>query len=386
MTTDRNSTRAAGAERWRIAFIARRFGSRFGGAEAYAEHLLAELVQRHDVHVFCQHYDSPLPLPHTVLPRRRGLPRWLNLWHFTRQCAPRVADFDIVHSHENAPPGHIHGVHVVPVRYSRRDRDRSFGKRLATTLSPRLQAYLRLEAQRFAPAPGKWLVAASGRIDEQIAAVYAHTASREVITPGVQLPARLPTRADARSQLRLPHDARIAVLVANDPWRKGFASVLQAMRAPGVPWHVLVVGGADAMVERVRAAARQAGLDHRVHAWPAQAPVWPFYAAADFCVFPTLGDAFGMVPLEAMACGLPVIVSDAQWCGFAAHLVHREHALLLADPRDPAGLVTAVTQLHSEFALAPGLARRGAELARQFSWPAIAARYETLYRRSLQSR
>ncbi len=380
------STTVNGRDRLRIAFIARRFGARHGGAEAYAEHLLAELASRHDVHVFCQHYQSDLQLPHTLLPQQRGVPRWLNLWRFTKRCSALVKDYDVVHSHENAPPGHIHGVHVVPVRYSRRERDRSLWRRLATALSPRLQAYLYLERRRFAPARGKWLVPASERIDEQIAAVYSRTAAREVITPGVQLPERLPTRAEARQQLNLPSNARIAVLVANDPWRKGFATVLQAMRSGSLPWHVIVVGGAEAMAKRVRTAAHEAGLGDRVHAWPAQTPIWPFYAAADFCVFPTLGDAFGMAPLEAMACGLPVIVSDAQWCGFAAHLEHRRHALLLADPRDPSGLATAVAQLHSEFALAPSLAREGVELARQFSWPAIAARYESLYRQSLQMR
>ncbi|MGE4338449.1 MAG: glycosyltransferase, partial [Pigmentiphaga sp.] len=128
----RSSFTPAPQPRWRIAFIARRFGARFGGAEAYAEHLLRQLSLRHDVHVFCQEWDSPLDLPRTILPRPRGWPRWLNLWNFSRRCARLTKGFDIVHSHENAPAGDIHGVHVMPVRYSRRQRDRTVWRRVAT--------------------------------------------------------------------------------------------------------------------------------------------------------------------------------------------------------------------------------------------------------------
>jgi len=375
----------SGAARWRIAFIARRFGARFGGAEAYAEHLLRQLSARHEVHVFCQEWDSPLPLQHTQLPRPRGWPRWLNLWYFSRRCARLTRDFDIVHSHENAPAGHVHGVHVMPVRYSRRQRDRTLWQRLATRLSPRWQAYLAMEAARYRPAPGKRLVAASDLIDAQIGAVYAATAPRSVITPGVAVPAAIPERATARARLGLPADAWLAVLVANDPWRKGYAAILQAMALVS-GWSLLVVGGEGDTVQRVRAAAHAAGLTDRVHAWGGQADVWPWYAAADGCVFPTLGDAFGMVPLEAMALGRPVVISAEPYCGLARHLRHEVNALVLEDPRDPEALANAMRRLLHEDALARRLGEGGAALAATFGWDGIASAYEREYQLALEAR
>ncbi|MCK9510675.1 MAG: glycosyltransferase family 4 protein [Pigmentiphaga sp.] len=380
-----NEPAAGTPPRWRIAFIARRFGARFGGAEAYAEHLLRQLSLRHEVHVFCQEWDSALDLPRTVLPWPRGWPRWLNLWRFSRRCAILTKDFDIVHSHENAPAGHVHGVHVMPVRYSRRQRDRTVWRRLATRFSLRWQAYLAMEAARYRPAPGKRLVAASGLIDAQIGAVYARTAPRTVITPGVALPAAIPGRAEVRRELGLPADAWLAILVANDPWRKGYAAILQAMAmAPG--WSLLVVGGEGDTVRRVRAAADEAGLAERVFAWGGQTDVWPWYAAADACVFPTLGDAFGMVPLEAMALGRPVVISAEPYCGLTRHLRHDINALVLDDPRDPAALAAAVRRLLQEDGLARRLGEGGAALAATFGWDGIATAYEREYRLALEGR
>lgn len=380
-------TTSAGASRLRVAFIARRFGKHFGGAEAYAEHLLAELAQRYDIHVFCQAWDSALPLPHTLLPRLPGLPRWLNLWRFSRQCAALTAGFDIVHSHENAPTGQVHGVHVMPVRFARQQRDTRWLQRVRTALSPRWQGYLRLEAARYRPAPDKVLVAASALIHEQIGQVYAHTARRVVITPGVALPAALPSRQQARYQLGLPAAVSLGVLVANDPWRKGLAVILAAMaQASAQPWHLLVVGGEGDTAARVRQAASAAGLADRVHALNSQHHIWPCYAAADFCVFPTQGDAFGMVPLEAMAAGLPVLLSSGQTCGFARHVQHGRDAWVLNDPHDAPALAGAVERLLSDEVLASNLRQGARALAEQFSWPALAQAMAGEYERVWQAR
>lgn len=375
------------APRLRVAFLARRFGKRFGGAEAYAEHLLAELARWHDIQVFCQEWDSALALPHVVLPRLPGLPRWLNLWRFSRQCAALTNGFDLVHSHENAPTGHVHGVHVMPVRHARQVRDTTWAKRVGTALSPRWQAYLRLEAARYRPAPDKVLVAASALIDAQIGQAYAHTARRVVITPGVAVPDGLPDRADARRQLGLDPDVTLAVLVANDPWRKGLATIVAAMQQPSArPWHLLVVGGEADTAERVRDAARAAGLAGRVHAWPGRRDVWPFYVAADIGVFPTRGDAFGMVPLETMALGRPVILSDSRYCGFAAHVTHGQDAWVLPAPEDASALAHAIDCLQTDAALAQRLGAGGLALAARFSWPALAGAMAAEYGRIWQVR
>ncbi len=369
----------AGSRRLRLAFVTRRFGARFGGAEAYGERVMAALADTHDVHVFCQEWDSPLALPHTVLPRRRGLPRWLNLIDFTRRCQALTAGFDVVHSHENSWLGDIQVVHVMPVRYARFQNGRSFRQKLATVLSLRWLAYLRMESLRYRPRPGRTLVAASSLIAQQIDAAYPVTAPCTVITPGVHQPERMPDKIRVRKQLGLDPGLRYGILIANDPVRKGLKAVLRAMAELPEDFHLIVVGGEGEMPQRMRDLAVAAGLSQRVHVWPGQHGVGMYYAAADLCVFPTLGDAFGMVPLEAMAHGLPVVLSNSRYCGFTHHVQPGVDAIVLDDPQDGAEIAGAVRDILHDDSHAQALRRAGLALAASFSWTAIAQAFTVLY-------
>ncbi len=365
--------------RLRIAFITRRFGARFGGAEAYGERVMAELAQRHDVHVFCQEWDSPLALAHTTLARRESLPRWLNLVDFGRRCAPLVRDYDIVHSHENLWVGDVQVVHVVPVRYSRFHKGRGWLRGVLDRTNPRWLTYLALESMRLRDRPGHAVVAASGLIAEQVATAYPEIAPSVIIPPAVTPPDHPPSRAAAREALQLDADAVYLLLIANDPERKGVATILQALQHLPSRVRLLSVGGDAAMAAHVGQLADRAGQGARVQAWPARRDVQSFYAAADVCVFPTRGDAFGMVPLEAMAHGLPVVMSTPRHCGFASHVVDGRDALLLDDPTDALTLARHVQRLLDEPAVVRQLTAAGHELATQFTWPATAQRFEALY-------
>ena len=236
----------------RLAFVARRFGAQFGGAEAYAEHLLSRLSRAHEVHVFCQEWNSPLAIPHTLVPWRRSLPRWLNLIDFNRRCQQLTVGYDVVHSHENGWVGDIQGVHVMPVRYSRFHNGRGFGRRLADCLSPRWLAYLVLEAARYRVRPGRRLVAASALIADQIHAAYGDNLKCLIIPPGVALPTAQPERTQAQSELGLDRRCKYLILVANDPVRKGYKTLLQALAALPEAVRLLVVGGETGLHRLVR--------------------------------------------------------------------------------------------------------------------------------------
>ncbi|TSH96456.1 glycosyltransferase family 4 protein [Verticiella sediminum] len=363
----------------RIAFVARRFGARFGGAEAYGERVLAELAQRHDIHVFCQEWDSPLPLAHTLVGCNRRLPRWLNLLDFGRRCAPLLRGFDVVHSHENLWLGDVQVVHVMPVRYSRLHNPPSWRRRLRSLTSMRWLTYLALEALRVQARPQRTVVAASALIAQQLSTAYARMAPVQVITPGVQLPAQPRDQAAARARLGLTPGRVYLLLIANDPVRKGLDAALDALARLPERTQLLVVGGDAATAERVRASALASNVAARVQAWPGQRDVDVFYDAADICLFATLGDAFGMVPLEAMAHGLPVILSPARYCGFAGHLMPERDALVLDDPRDSGEIAHAVRRLMDDPALCEALVAAGHRVAQTFGWRTIAAQFEHVY-------
>lgn len=374
----------------RIAVISRVFSKSGGGAESYSVALVQQLAARHEIHVFAQESNQPVSgvTYHQVFCLSRK-PRWINqllfaiaTWWHTR------TGFDVVHSHENTWHGQIQTIHVRPLRYNllhgRRGLRRAL-RWLKVALSPRLITYVWLEGLRFRPAPARRVVATSETLKDEC--VQAYPACRpwlSVVTPGTHLRQDTLTRAEARRQLDLPPEAPLLLFVANDYARKGLDALLRAMAMLPSDVH-LVVAGNPAPIPRYRQLAEQLGLLRRVHFLGSRNDLTPVYLAADCLAHPTLEDSFAMVVLEAMAHGLPVVVSGPAHCGISRQLQDGVQALLLSDPRDAASLADRVNTLLTQPALAQQLRRHALEFAQLHSWESAALQYEHLYQQVISS-
>nr|MBC7244955.1 glycosyltransferase family 4 protein [Chloroflexota bacterium] len=102
-------------------------------------------------------------------------------------------------------------------------------------------------------------------------------------------------------------------------------------------------------------------------------PLW--YNTADVFVYPSLYEGFGLPPLEAMACGTPVIVSNASSLPEVVG-----NAALLVDPHNPDEWANALSLLCNNAQLRFDLASRGPEQAQQFSWSRMARETIQIYR------
>jgi len=105
----------------------------------------------------------------------------------------------------------------------------------------------------------------------------------------------------------------------------------------------------------------------------------PAYQAADVLVHPTLEDSYAMVVLEAMANGLPVVVSGPKFCGIARDLTDGEQALLLVEPNNAAKLTKLVKPLFEETPLANCLIEQGFVYAQKHSWEIAALEFEKVF-------
>ena len=377
----------AAPQKLRIAVFNRTFSPTGGGAERYSIALVEQLSARHEVHVFAQQIDHQWPgvTYHKVsAPLRK--PRWVNqLWFATATWWATRRGFDIVHSHENTWHGEVQTVHVLPVKHSLFQGRQGFRRALRwvkVLTSPRLLAYLGLERARYAARPGRQVVVTSESLRPIMEASYpASRGALSVVTPGINMPA-LPISAsrkiEARAKLGLPATGTCLLFVGNDYRKKGLEGLLRALAQ--LPHEVmLVVVGNPAHVAEFRALADTLELGARVLFLGSLKDVGPAYEAADALVHPTFEDTFAMVVLEAMAHGLPVVVSGPRYCGIAGLLEQDTNALLLDDPRDAGELARVLGELLGHAALRETLSRGAAAFAQRYQWREIALQQEALY-------
>lgn len=374
--------------RLRVAVLNRIFARTGGGAESYSIALVEQLAPHHDVHVFAQtiHHQWPGVTYHTVsCPLRK--PRWVNqLWYAFATWRATRTGFDVVHSHENTWHGQVQTIHVEPVRLSL-FKGLAGGRRLLRWLkvatSPRLLTYLALEGARMRVGAGRQVVVTSPALGHDVTSAYPRMAGHlAVVTPGVNLPQEKPSTGQARQQLGLPATGRLLLLVANDYARKGLGTLLPALAL--LPGDVqLAVVGHTAQIPRFEAEAAALGLKGRVHFLGPLSDVGPAYCAADVLAHPTLGDTFAMVVLEAMANGLPVVVSGVDWCGISGLLTDGQEAVLLQSPTDAHALAAKLRAVLDDPALAEHLRDQGHQFAARHSWAAAAQACEAVYLKTL---
>ena len=186
------------------------------------------------------------------------------------------------------------------------------------------------------------------------------------------------SRASAGIDMRSP----VVLQVASSGRYKNTPAVLQAIALlrSRLPQVVLVRIGAP-FYEDEATLARELGIASTIrHLGEVddQALV-EWYNAADALVFPSWWEGFGWPPLEAMACGTPVVASTAP----AIAEVTGDAAILVA-PEDPAALAHEVHQVLLDKALAESLRQKGLLRAREYDWTRAATSTAAVYDQLLQ--
>ena len=192
-------------------------------------------------------------------------------------------------------------------------------------------------------------------------------------------------RAEARVALALPEKRFVLLLVGNDWRNKGVPVLLDAIaRLRELPIDLLVAGSEEPSA--LRKAIEERGLAGRIHAVPHRKDVEFYYAAADAYVGPSLQDNFALPPAEAMACGLPVIVSAAN--GTSEIITSGANGLVLQDPNDAESLAAMIRRLYEDREFAQQLGDKAAETAQQYTWQRngreLAAIFEGILRRKMK--
>ena len=304
-------------------------------------------------------------------------------WSFARAARAtwNARGFDLVQSHERIPGCDVYragdGVHRRWLELRRRAAGGLERLGIALSLYHR---YVCGAEKRMFEHPRLRAVICNSRMvrDEVLGAFRIAPEKLHVIYNGVDLEhfhprRRAELRAAARAELGCrPQDAVFA-FVGSGFARKGLAAAIEAL-ALGADdsWRILVAGR-DRHEQRFAAQAARLGVAERVKFLGGRDDVRPLYAAADCLVLPSRYDPFPNTVLEALAMGVPVIVSSR--CG-AAEIVRARENGWVCEPDDAPGLSRLMQAAAAKGAAMEAAARKTAE---SFGIDAMAGKLAELY-------
>lgn len=177
-------------------------------------------------------------------------------------------------------------------------------------------------------------------------------------------------RDEARRKLGV--ESRVVLLlIGNDWYKKGLDHAIRALAL--LPEHYLLAAAGRDDPTPFERLARELGVESRLSFWPHTADVIEYYAAADCLIAPSREDAFHLPALEAMACGLPVVLAAATGASEVAG-DDGETAVIVRDPARSDELAQAVLRATDGTADAERRAKAGRALAERRSWDDYAER------------
>lgn len=222
---------------------------------------------------------------------------------------------------------------------------------------------------------------------DQLVDLYAADPTRiEIVAPAVEHAFFAPgDKAQARRALGFPETGPLVLFVGRIQPLKGADVAVQALgalrRHPDAT--LVIVGGPSGVhgqeeVERVLGLAADPAIAGRVRFVDPQPHelLSSFYRAADVVLVPSRSESFGLVALEASACGIPVVASAV---GGLQTLVDDGITGFLVEGRDPVDYAARLDLLLSDRALAARMGAAAAANARRYTWSIAAGRLRRLY-------
>jgi D-inositol-3-phosphate glycosyltransferase len=252
---------------------------------------------------------------------------------------------------------------------------------------------VRFEIERRTMAGSDRVIAATDIDRTQIVRHYGQPAPISVIPGGVDLEHFRPRpRLKARAALGVPPDQNVLLFVGRIQRLKGLEILLRAFaQLSDLDARVVIVGGQPSTaletreITRLKHLAQRIGVGARVDFGGAvsheRLPL--YYAAADVTVMPSSYESFGLVAVESLACGTPVVATRV---GGLASIVRDGETGLLVPWRDPALFAERLRALLSDAALRARLAAAARDSVLRYGWERIADEHLALYDEVLSAR
>lgn len=218
----------------------------------------------------------------------------------------------------------------------------------------------------------------------------AHPERVHLVSPGVDHDLFTPADRDAAKRFLGLEGKKVLLFVGRLQPLKGVDTAIRALHEL-VTRHAfdlstikfLIVGGASGSSgatepEKLRALARHLGVEGSIEfvSVQPQERLPSFYQAADVCLVPSHVESFGLVALEAQACGIPVVASSV---GGLRSIVNEGQSGFLVSAGDHVGFGDATARILSNPCLSALMAKKSVGIAKQYSWDRSAEEMYGLY-------
>jgi UDP-glucose:(heptosyl)LPS alpha-1,3-glucosyltransferase len=181
-------------------------------------------------------------------------------------------------------------------------------------------------------------------------------------------------RAMTRAELELADDTCVLIFVGHEFERKGLFHAISALKFLDAQTALLVVGGTREEITRAQAFAADEGVAARVTFVGISRVAEKYLRAADCLVLPSVFESWALVGLEAMACGVPALMTAVG--GIPDYLADGFNGYVIT--REPELIAERVTRLRADGARLDQMRARCIGVARNYTWDKITDQYVTL--------
>jgi D-inositol-3-phosphate glycosyltransferase len=264
-----------------------------------------------------------------------------------------------------------------------------------------LESVIRVEGEREVIRLADKIVAATTDEVNHLENLYDAPAEKiEVIPPGVDTTRFYPIPEDeAKEFIGIPKDERMLLYVGRIEPLKGIDILIRAIAQlkhsdvlSNCPHYLYIIGGEpdaeegqmNREMQRLQKLCRELGVGDLVLflGKQDQDTLQYYYSAADIVIMPSHYESFGMVALEAMACGTPVIATQV---GGLQHLVQNGKTGFTVPNDNVDILEERLTQLICKEGLREEMSQNSVVYARSYAWDVITPRIIDLYQKTIKS-
>jgi glycosyltransferase involved in cell wall biosynthesis len=372
-------------EKPRLAVISP-FLDKSHGTERIVTEWVTQLAGKFEIHIYSQRVED-IDLTSVTwhrIPKLAGPHLFSFIWWFAANHIWRAWDrrfrnvgHDIVFSPGiNCLDADVVSVHIVFAKFLRDHRTQLSLRESSVRSWPRLlhrKLYYELLTfleKRVYPRPNVRLIFMSQRTVTDVKQFQGNRRAAHLLYVGIDhttfnTATRATMREDARRFLGFSEGRFVLLLIGNDWRNKGLPVILEALeQISELTIDLVVVSRED--LAAVRAAVAERSLRGHVVFLPPRKDVEFYYAAADAYVGPSQEDTYALPPAEAMACGLPVIVSAE--AGVSEIITDGVDGLVLKNPHDANTLSAMIRRLCENREFGARLGRKASETMQQYTW------------------